>query len=77
MFTDDSNAGVQVDFVPFAFVDPGEEPQVFDDLLDSTQPFACPVDELRKVAQCVVEIELFAQLIDLAQSRLVFGFAGF
>ena len=76
MFTERFDAGVQVDLVPFAFVDSGEEPQVFDDALDPPQAFAGSLDQLGKVVQGVVQIERFAHLVDLVKDRLFLGIVG-
>ena len=59
---------VQVDLVPFAFVDPGEEPQVFDDPLDPAQAFAGSLDQPRHVVERVIEVELLGDRVDLAVS---------
>ena len=58
MFIERFDAGIQVDFVPFAFVDPGEESQVFDDPLDAPQAFAGSLDQLGEVVQGIVQVEL-------------------
>ena len=70
------DAGVQVDFVPVALVDTGEEPQVFHDPLDPPQALSRAVDELGKIVQSVVQVELFADLVDAAERRLFFRIIG-
>ena len=45
------DAGVQVDLVPVALVDPGEEPEVLDDPLDPPQALAGALDQPRQVVQ--------------------------
>ena len=52
------DSGVEVDLVPFSFVDAGEQPQVLDDPFDPAQPLAGALDEPGQVIQRVVEVEL-------------------
>ena len=58
---------VEVDLVEDPFVEPGEDPQVLDDLLDPAQAVAGPVEQAGEVAQGVVEVDPVATLADLGE----------